>query len=71
MDGGTAEEKRWPGSEGCPAEWTGQIMSHGDKGLVEEELDRGPLSRDLSDGEIWGGSLGRGRQVQRQVGKDF
>lgn len=42
-----------------------------DKGLVEEELDRGPLSRDLSDGEIWGGSLGRGRQVQRQVGKDF
>ena len=46
-------------------------MSHGDKGLVEEELERGPLSRDLSDGEIWGGSLGRGRQVQRQVGKDF
>ena len=31
-------------------------MSDGDKGLAEKELDRGPLSRYLSDG----GDLGRG-----------
>ena len=33
-----------------------RMMSDGDKGLVEKELDRGPLSRYLSDG----GDLGRG-----------
>lgn len=42
-------------------------MSHGDKGLVEEELERGPLSRDLSDGGDLGGIF-REREAGAKVG---